>query len=73
MVRHAGIADCYNMLVVYGHSKPKEGFPKAKEAALKALEIDETLAEAHSSLAFIKFRWDWDPSHLNANFKPPSN
>jgi DNA-binding winged helix-turn-helix (wHTH) protein/TolB-like protein/Flp pilus assembly protein TadD len=57
---YAGLADCYNMLVVYGRLQPKEGFPKAKEAAIKALEIDENSAEAHSSLAFIKFRWDWD-------------
>ena len=33
---------------------------KAKAAAVKALEIDESLAEAHTSLAFIKFRLDWD-------------
>jgi DNA-binding winged helix-turn-helix (wHTH) protein/TolB-like protein/Tfp pilus assembly protein PilF len=57
---YAGLADCYNMLVVYGSLEPKEGFPKAKEAAERALEIDESSAEAHSSLAFIKFRWDWD-------------
>ncbi len=57
---YAGLADCYNMLVVYGVRQPSDGFPKAKDAALKALEIDETLAEAHTSLAFIKFRWDRD-------------
>ena len=57
---YAGLADCYNMLVVYGVQQPKDGFPKAKDAAIKALEIDETLAEAHTSLAFIKFRWDRD-------------
>jgi tetratricopeptide (TPR) repeat protein len=37
--------------------EPKDGFPKAKEAALKALEMDEASAEAHTSLAFINFRW----------------
>jgi DNA-binding winged helix-turn-helix (wHTH) protein/TolB-like protein/Flp pilus assembly protein TadD len=57
---YAGLADCYNMLVVYGRLQPKEGFPKAKEAATRALEIDESSAEAHTSMAFIKFRWDWD-------------
>jgi DNA-binding winged helix-turn-helix (wHTH) protein/TolB-like protein/Flp pilus assembly protein TadD len=57
---YAGLADCYNMLVVYGVRQPKDGFPKAKDAAIKALEIDETLAEAHTSLAFMKFRWDRD-------------
>jgi len=57
---YAGLADCYNMLVVYGINQPKEAFPKAKEAATQALRIDDTLAEARTSLAFIKHRWDWD-------------
>ncbi|MCU1266284.1 MAG: hypothetical protein JWM21_2602 [Acidobacteria bacterium] len=65
---YAGIADCYNMLVVYGASQPKDGFPKAKEAAIKALEIDESLAEAHTSLAFIKFRWDRDRVEAEREF-----
>ena len=66
---YAGLADCYNMLVVYGRLQPKEGFPKAKEAAAKALEIDENSAEAHSSMAFIKFRWDWDRSATEREFQ----
>jgi DNA-binding winged helix-turn-helix (wHTH) protein/TolB-like protein/Tfp pilus assembly protein PilF len=66
---YAGLADCYNMLVVYGALQPKEGFPKAKEAAMKALDIDENLAEAHSSLAFIKFRWDWDRAETEREFQ----
>lgn len=57
---YAGLADCYNMQVIYGVRKPSEAFPEAKEAATKALELDGTLAEAHTSLAFAKFRWDWD-------------
>jgi len=55
-----GISDCYNLLPFYSNSVPKEKFPKAKEAVLKALEIDKALAEAHTSLAWIKFRYDWD-------------
>jgi DNA-binding winged helix-turn-helix (wHTH) protein/TolB-like protein/Tfp pilus assembly protein PilF len=66
---YAGLADCYNMLVVYGRLEPKEGFPKAKEAATKALEIDESSAEAHSSMAFIKFRWDWDRAATEREFQ----
>lgn len=66
---YAGLADCYNMLVVYGSSQPREGFPKAKEAAIKALEIDESLAEAHTSLAFIKFRWDRDRIEAERGFR----
>ena len=66
---YAGLADCYNMLVVYGRLEPKVGFPKAKEAAERALEIDESSAEAHSSLAFIKFRWDWDRAATEREFQ----
>ena len=66
---YAGLADCYNMLVVYGRLQPKEGFPKAKEAAAKALEIDESSAEAHTSMAFIKFRWDWDRAETEREFQ----
>jgi TolB-like protein/DNA-binding winged helix-turn-helix (wHTH) protein/Tfp pilus assembly protein PilF len=65
---YAGLADCYNMLVVYGISKPEEAFPKAKEAALKALKIDDTLAEAHTSLAFVKHRWDWERADAEREF-----
>jgi len=66
---YAGLADCYNMLVVYGRLEPTEGFPKAKDAATKALEIDENSAEAHSSMAFIKFRWDWDRTATEREFQ----
>ena len=66
---YAGLADCYNMQVIYGVHEPKEGFPKAKAAAVKALEMDETLAEAHTSLAFIKFRWDRDRVEAEREFQ----
>lgn len=66
---YAGLADCYNMLVVYGVSKPQEAFPKAKEAALKALKIDDSLAEAHTSLAFVKHRWEWEWADAEREFR----
>jgi DNA-binding winged helix-turn-helix (wHTH) protein/TolB-like protein/Tfp pilus assembly protein PilF len=66
---YAGLADCYNMLVVYGRLQPKEGFPKAKEAAARALEMDEGSAEAHTSMAFIEFRWDWDRVETESEFQ----
>ncbi|HEY0432059.1 MAG TPA: winged helix-turn-helix domain-containing protein, partial [Pyrinomonadaceae bacterium] len=66
---YAGLADCYNMQVIYGVHEPKDAFPKAKEAAIKALEMDDTLAEAHSSLAFIKFRWDRDRVEAEREFQ----
>ncbi len=56
---YAGLADSYVVLVDHGHLPRSEGFPKAKEAARKALELDDTLAEAHTSLASI-LSWEWD-------------
>jgi tetratricopeptide (TPR) repeat protein len=58
---YAGLADSFTTLCDYNYIPPKDVYPKAKEAVLKALEIDSTLAEAHTSLAMINFRqWDWD-------------
>jgi tetratricopeptide (TPR) repeat protein len=58
---YSGLADCYSGRANGGFVPPREVYPKAKEAALKALELDDTLAEAHTSLAFIKtdYEWDW--------------
>ncbi len=57
---YAGLADCYNILVNYSTLPAKDAFPKAKEAAEKALALDERLAEAHAALAFIHFQWEWN-------------
>ncbi len=57
---HAGLADSYNLLGYYSVLAPSEAFPRAKEAAHRALEIDDDLAEAHSSLAFANLLFDWD-------------
>jgi len=65
----AGISDCYNLLPVYISTPPNYAFPKAKEAALKALELDEALAEAHTSLAWIKMSFDWDWGGAEREFK----
>jgi DNA-binding winged helix-turn-helix (wHTH) protein/TolB-like protein/Tfp pilus assembly protein PilF len=58
---YAGIADCYRTLPIMSDAPSRESFPKAKQAALKALEIDNNLAEAHSALGYIEyfFEWDW--------------
>jgi serine/threonine protein kinase/tetratricopeptide (TPR) repeat protein len=57
---YAGLADSYNLLAYYGFVAPKEGYSRAREAALKALEIDDSIAEAHTSLVFVKTFYDWD-------------
>ena len=56
---YCGLADAYFRLSNV-HFPPREVFPKAKAAALRALEIDENLAEAHSSLGLVKVYYDYD-------------
>jgi len=57
---YTGLAQSYLLLPEYGVYRPKETYPKVKEAALKALEIDGMLAEAHVTLAQIERRFDYD-------------
>jgi serine/threonine protein kinase/Tfp pilus assembly protein PilF len=58
----AGLADSYITLAQWEFLSSKEAYPKAKEAAIKALEIDDLLAEAHNALATVKsdFDWEWE-------------
>ncbi|MFY9607375.1 MAG: tetratricopeptide repeat protein [Blastocatellia bacterium] len=58
---YSGLADCYNLQTIYSGIPPKEAYPPAEAAAIKALELDPTLAEPHSSLACFKlsFEYDW--------------
>ncbi|MGH9804964.1 MAG: winged helix-turn-helix domain-containing protein, partial [Candidatus Acidiferrales bacterium] len=67
----AGMADCYNLLgaTVYAALPPSEAYPRAKEAALKALEIDETLAQPHTSLAWTNFAFYWDWPSAEKGFR----
>jgi tetratricopeptide (TPR) repeat protein len=57
---YAGIAEAYISLPIYGEMDPKQTYPKAREAALRAVEIDDTLAQAHTVLGMIKALYDWD-------------
>jgi len=66
---YSGLADCYNLLPWYGNFPQKEAYQKAREAALKALEIDDKLAEAHASMAFVKMLSDWDWGSTEKEFK----
>jgi len=65
---YVGLADTYNMFGAYHIMPSHEAYPKAKAAALKALEIDETLAEAYTSLAFVKYHYEWDWFGAEADF-----
>ncbi|MDX6447200.1 MAG: eukaryotic-like serine/threonine-protein kinase [Blastocatellia bacterium] len=66
---YAGLADCYNMLGTYGAKAPKEVFPKAHDAAIKSLAIDNNLAEGHAALAYATFRGDWKWPEAEKEFK----
>jgi TolB-like protein/DNA-binding winged helix-turn-helix (wHTH) protein len=57
---YAGLADSYNLSSSYGLLDPKDYMPKARAAALRALALDDTLAEAHTSLASVAQNFDWD-------------
>jgi TolB-like protein/Flp pilus assembly protein TadD len=65
---HAGLADAYWLLAVYG-ARPREVMPSAKAAALRAIELDDTLAEAHASLAAVLLWYEWDFLEAEKGFK----
>jgi TolB-like protein/Tfp pilus assembly protein PilF len=66
---YVGLADCYNILGFYAYAAPRDAFPKAKAAALKALEIDGALTEAHASLAYGRLYYEWDWAGAEREFK----
>jgi TolB-like protein/DNA-binding winged helix-turn-helix (wHTH) protein/Flp pilus assembly protein TadD len=68
---YSGLADAYALLGdwEYGVLAPREAMPKAKAAAAKALQLDSTLAEAHTSLAFCLDGFDWDLKAADAEFR----
>jgi len=68
---YSGLADTYALLGdwQYAVMTPKEALPKAKAAAIKALELDSTLGEAHNSLAFCLDGFDWDLDSAGKEFR----
>ncbi len=67
---YSGIAEAYGFLASStGGWSPHKAYPLAKAAALKALEIDDTLGEAHCSLGFFRLLYDWDFSAAEREFK----
>ena len=65
---HAGIADSYFLLATYG-ARPRDVMPSAKAAAERALQLDDTLAEAHASLAAVLAWYDWDLVEAEKEFR----
>jgi len=57
---HVGIADCHSMLAAYGHSPPIIAYPRAKKELQAALNLNNGISEAHSSLGWVYYNYDWD-------------
>jgi DNA-binding winged helix-turn-helix (wHTH) protein/TolB-like protein/Flp pilus assembly protein TadD len=66
---YVGVADSYATLGLYAILPPKEAFLAAKDAASRALEMDDGLAEAHATLGFIHFYYDWDAADAANEFR----
>ncbi len=66
---YAGLADTYNLMALQGWMDQQEGRDKAVELALKALELDENLAEAYTVLGSIYDYVDWDWENAESAFK----
>lgn len=66
---YAGLADTYSMLADYSVLPAGETYPKAKAAALKALALDQELAEAHTSLAWILAAYEWKFAEAEQSFQ----
>ena len=64
---YSGLADAYSSLSTHDRA-PLEVMPKAKAAAMKAIELDDNLAEAHASLGYVEFIFDWDWSRSEREF-----
>jgi len=65
----AGLADAYNLQPWWGVAPPRVALEKGRAAALKALELDPNLADAHNSLAFVQLYYDWDLRAAERSFR----
>ncbi|MCZ2074694.1 MAG: tetratricopeptide repeat protein [Bryobacterales bacterium] len=66
---YTGLADAHNVLAQFGEIPPSEAMPKARTAALRALELDPNLAEAHVSLGAILEAYDWNWSEAERSYR----
>jgi TolB-like protein/DNA-binding winged helix-turn-helix (wHTH) protein len=66
---YSGLADCYTALGYLSYLDPLDAFPRARDAATKALELDPSLAEAHASLAYYNFYHAWNWPEAEREFK----
>lgn len=68
---HAGLADTYALLGTIGYDvmSPRDAMPRARAAAVRALEIDDTMADAHASLGYVNLSYEWDWAGAEEQFK----
>ena len=66
---YAGLADSYLLMASYDYARPEDAVSKARAAALRALQLDENLAEAHTSLALLAENADWDWETAEKEFR----
>jgi len=66
---YAGLSESLIMLAIFGLRPPGDIYPEANRAALRALELDETLAEAHDVLAHVRSAFDWDLASAEKHYK----
>src|SRR5262249_61572002 len=66
---YSGMADCYVLLYDYNMLAPDAAVPKARAAAQKAIALDDTLAEPHSSLGYLETLYDWNWRDAEKEFK----
>lgn len=66
---HAGIADCWVLLPLYGNTPPRDAFPRAIAKSREALRLDPDLAEAHTTLAYARFLYDWNWADAEEGFR----
>jgi serine/threonine-protein kinase len=68
---YTGLAECYTLIASAGYNiiPREEATANARSSVMKALELDETLADAHAALAYVKFRLDWNWAEARASFK----
>ena len=66
---YVGLANCYSLLREFAAMPSEEAFPRALAAARKAIELDDTSAEAHNALALVTFYWNWDAAGAEREFR----
>ncbi|HEX6731556.1 MAG TPA: tetratricopeptide repeat protein, partial [Pyrinomonadaceae bacterium] len=66
---YAGLSDAYTLLAYYGAATAQEAFPKAKDAAIKAVSLDDSLAESHHALGFVLVLADYDYAGAEREYK----